>query len=150
MIELVINSSKDKDISGPYLSFADKIVIGKNSQADLIISDDNLAAEHLSLEIIGSQLRLTPLENAVFWHNGKKSVSARNAKVGDTIKVGESTLKLMSFVTSPWNAASTKTLEEKFLSVSNNDPVRKIVLEALKRELQQLENEAGNVSKNSR
>lgn len=150
MIELVINSSKDKDMCGPYLTFADKIVVGKNSNADLILNDEEIAPEHLCLEIIGTHLRISPLEDSLFWHNGKKSVSARNAKVGDTIKIGENTFKLLSFVVSPWNAPSSKSLEEKFLSVCNSDPIRKIVLESLKRELQQLENEAGNVSKDSR
>lgn len=150
MIELEINSSKDNDINGPYLSFADKLSLGKNIHADLIINDASLMPEHLKLEIIDSNLRVTPCSGSSFLLNGKKSISPRNAKVGDILKIGETTFKFVNFARSPWNIPSPQTLEEKFLTVSSTDPIREIILESLKNELQQLEYEAEYVSKNSR
>jgi len=150
MIELNITASDDIDILGQYLTYADKITLGKKSDADLIINDHTLSPHHLTFELINSQLRLTPTEGAIFWLNEKKSIGPKNAKIGDSLKIGTTTMKVVSFVMSPWNNKSPLTPDQKFNHACETDPVRSEILENLKIELDKLEWEASHVSKNAR
>ena len=138
MIELNISSPNDVDISGPYLSFADRLVVGKSSNADLIISDSEIQALDIRLEIVEQNLRVIPLEGKVFWHNGKKTISARNVKSGDTLRIGKTDIKILNFILSPQDKKANENLEERYVKVISADPIKRDLLDTLKQELQNL------------
>ena len=150
MIELNILSPSDQDLSGPYLSFADKLVLGRGSGADLIIADPEIEGIELRLEIVEQHLRAIPEEGRVFWHNGKKTVSARNVKAGDTLRLGKTEIKIGNFILSPQNKNPNEDLEERYVKVISSDPLKRDLLDTLKQELQTLSEGRFHVSKDPR
>lgn len=145
MIELEITSPHDTNINGAYLSFADKLVIGRGLQADLIVDDQQIISKHLLLEINQNQLKATPLEGATFWQNGKKNVAPRNLKLGDQLRLGETQFKILNFILSPKTNSSSANLEERYIQVIKTDPARKEILEGLKEELQRIKTGGSSV-----
>lgn len=150
MIELNIHSPTDQDISGPYLSFADMLILGRGSSADLIISDPEIDSHELRFEIVEQSLRAIPFEGRIFWHNGKKTVSARNIKMGDTLRLGKTEIKIMNFILTPQNKNAHENLEERFVKVISADPIKRDLLDSLKQELQTLSEGRFHVSKDPR
>jgi hypothetical protein len=97
MIQIEIIQGPDQNTISPVKYFQNQIFIGRSS-GDLQIDDPELNKLHLMLEVIGQDLILHPQKGVEFYLlNGKRSSVVRKIKTTDSITVGKTTFKVVSF-----------------------------------------------------
>lgn len=98
MIGLNIVECPDKDYLGEVKFYKDLIYIGKNLSADLYLPDKSLQTNHIFLEVTDGKLIAHSSKHVeYFWVNGKRTKNFKFLGMGDQIKIGTSTIKVVIF-----------------------------------------------------
>jgi len=102
---------------------------------DLAIADEKLQTTHILLEIPENDLLVHPQKGVEFYLlNGKRSTSIRKVKAGDTIGIGNTELKIVSF--DKVHVANKKeVLDAKLAKLIENNSPRLAVIEKLSKSM---------------
>jgi len=97
MIEFEITDSPDQNIIAKFKLYKNAIYLGSKSK-DLSITDSGLQSLHLLLEVPEKELLIHPMKGVDFFLiNNKRSTSIKRVKKNDTIKIGNTFLKILDF-----------------------------------------------------
>lgn len=99
MIEVSIETSIDSEKIGKFSFNKNLIYIGKDQGCDLYINDSTLNHNHIFIEIIDSKLLCHLGRSTEFiLVNGKRTTGHKSITIGDTLTIGNSLIKIISFV----------------------------------------------------
>lgn len=97
MIQLQILRSPDANVLREYKFFQNQLYIGRTN-GDFCIQDPGLSRSHLLIEVIEGDLLVHPQKDVDHYLiNGKRATEIRKVKAGETITIGNTQLKILSF-----------------------------------------------------
>ena len=139
MIELEILNSPDSEIKGEYLTYKNDLIIGSSCEADLPIQDSSLNDIHCIFRLLPTHIYIRTVPSAAYFLlNGKKFAGEKNLKLGDKVVVGETEIKLSSFVYDP--SSSPGDFKDYYKKTIATYPETAILLEVLEREIAGISN----------
>jgi tetratricopeptide (TPR) repeat protein len=89
LLEVIEGPSK-----GRALAFDDRILVGRQTDCDLVIEDKTVSRQHLRIERTGKKLVATALNKNNPVLLGPKAISSAPLKDGDVLRIGESALRV--------------------------------------------------------
>lgn len=137
MIEFEIINSYDYSIIGKHQSQKDKLVFGRSRNCDLIIADPSVSLAHISIDV-EEKLTLTSLDDNYFLYEGKKVRGELCPKLGETISIGNTSIKILSFTPTP-NSDEQELFNSSYTKISNENPEVLQVLNDLELEIKAIE-----------
>ncbi len=97
MISFQIIDSPDLNVLREFTFFQNLIYLGRK-RGNLCIDDPELHESHLMIEVIGPILQVHPQTNVDHYLlNSKRATEIRKLKVGDTVTMGNTQLKILRF-----------------------------------------------------
>jgi len=137
MISIEFISGPDTTLLGLYQSNFNYLTIGTHKKNSIIIHDPNLLNYQFTLMIRDDLLYIkSESDKAYFLVSGKKFYGKKNLRSDDLLKVGETTIKIISF---KYSTIVGKSLTQRFKEATNNKPELVPLLENLEAELVDLE-----------
>ena len=134
MIHFEITDGPDLNTLSTYKFFQNQIFLGKSS-GDLWIKDSHLLASHLMLEVVENELLIHPQKGVEFYLiNGKRATNIRKLKAQDTIAIGQTTFKILSFEETK-KESKKSVLEQKLNQLVEENSKRLVVIENLTKEM---------------
>ena len=101
MIKFQITDSPDQEVLSTFEYFHNLIYLGRTS-GNITIQDPELLRSHLMIEVVGTDLIVHPLKDVEFYLiNGKRATTPRKIKADDTVTIGKTHIKLISFEETP-------------------------------------------------
>lgn len=127
MIEIEILESPDRDVIGQYSLSKNEIYLGQ-VLTDIQINDSLLLNSHAFMEVLDNQLLFHPQKDAGHYLlNGKRALTIRKLKNGDTIQIGQTKFKIISFNYTQ-DPSRKEILDQKLASfVENQDPRMEVI-----------------------
>ncbi|MFT6068870.1 MAG: hypothetical protein ACJAT2_003249 [Bacteriovoracaceae bacterium] len=98
MIIFEIKSSPDKEKIGEIKVFYENFTLGSHRKNDLLIEDDSIDELHLVFVHNKDGLLSKSTDSNFYFTNGKKIKGAKLHKIGDQLKVGETTIEIRDLV----------------------------------------------------
>ena len=136
MIEFQVIESPDENVHSTFKFFQNQLYVGR-SNGDLWIQDASLAASHVMLEVIGKDLLVHPQRDVEFYLiNGKRASAIRKLKINDSVTIGKTTLKIISFSETYWESKKN-ILNHKLNELIQNNSERLTVVEGLTKLMKQ-------------
>ncbi|MBT3583856.1 MAG: hypothetical protein HN509_03035 [Halobacteriovoraceae bacterium] len=120
MIEIEIIESPDPEILGPHSFYFQKLIFGRSKNSHLFIDDRALCKNHIRIEKSESGVLCQNMESKFYLSNGKKISGKKLHKIDDLIKIGETTLKIVSV--SNDDTATKPSLSEKYNAAIERNP----------------------------
>lgn len=97
MIHFEIIDGPDSNVLTDFKFHKNEIYLGRKAD-DLCILDSELKDSHLLIEIPEKDLLVHPQKDVDHYLlNGKRSTSIRRIKVGDVIRIGKTSIKILGF-----------------------------------------------------
>jgi hypothetical protein len=97
MISFQITDSPDLNVIKSFTFFQNLIYLGRK-RGNLCIDDPKLLEGHLMIEVIGPILQVHPQTHVDHYLlNEKRATEIRKLKIGDTLTIGETRLKILNF-----------------------------------------------------
>lgn len=130
MIQFEVVQSPDLNAKSVFKFYKNQVYLGKNS-GDLHIHDLQLQSSHLILEVIGQELVVHPQKNVTsILINGKRATTVRKIKALDTIGIGNTLIKVLSFEDTPL-MSKKQVLDAKLNDLMNQNSPRIAVVEKI-------------------
>jgi hypothetical protein len=130
MIHIEVLQSSDSNVLAPFNFFQNQIYIGRET-GDLCINDKNLNTSHIMLEVVENELLIHPQRGTDFFLiNGKRSTIIKKLRAEDIIKIGETTIKILSF-SETIKESKKKILNEKLKELMEKNSYRLVAIESL-------------------
>lgn len=127
MIHLEVLSSPDQDVINSYEFHHNQIYLG-HSRGNLQVRDPKLLDNHLMIEVIENDLLVHPQKSVEFYLlNGKRATEIRKIKTGDTIGIGDTTLKIRGFQESSYPSKKDVLNAKMNQLIEENSPRLKVV-----------------------
>ncbi len=122
MIDFEISESPDQDVIGVYHLFKNEVYLGQ-TLTEIKIKDPLLLDSHAFMEVLDDKLLFHPQKDVSHYLlNGKRALTIRKLKAGDTIQIGKTVMKINHFNYTP-NPSRKEILDQKLASlVENQDP----------------------------
>lgn len=97
MISFQITDSPDLNVVRSFTFFQNLIYLGRK-RGNLCIDDSQILEIHLMVEVIGPVLQVHPQTHVDHYLlNGKRATEIRKLKIGDTLSIGDTHLKILGF-----------------------------------------------------
>ncbi len=142
MILLEITNSPDQEILGEYKTFKNDILIGQHLHVDFPIADPQLEDVHAIIRLNPKTLFIKTLPNKTFFIlNGKKFSGEKKLSTGDTITIGQTSIRIANFNYDP--QSSPGDFKEYYKKAITKFPETSILLEVLEREIAYLTDSGG-------
>lgn len=77
--------------------FDNHILVGRSTNCDMLIEDETVSREHITISLVKNKYVLTNLNKNNVTYLNSKMIKKANVKDGDIIKIGETTLKVKIF-----------------------------------------------------
>lgn len=107
MIAFEITETPDPNVKTQFRFHKNDIYLGRKS-GDLLIDDPGVFNSHLLIEIQENELLVHPQKGVEsFLLNGKRATTIRKIKVGDTLGLGSTTVKILEYVLTPDRSKKT-------------------------------------------
>lgn len=130
MIQFEVVQSPDLNAKSVFKFYKNQVYLGKNS-GDLHIHDLQLQSSHLILEVIGLELVVHPQKNVTsILINGKRATTVRKIKALDTIGIGNTLIKILSFEDTPL-MSKKQVLDAKLNDLMNQNSPRIAIVEKI-------------------
>lgn len=130
MIELEILESPDRDVIGHYSFSKNEIYLGQ-VLTDIQIRDPLLHDSHAFIEVLDDKLLFHPQRDTGHYQlNGKRAITIRKLKNGDTIQIGATKLKIISY-NYTHNPSRKEILDQKLADFIEQQDSRLEVIEML-------------------
>lgn len=132
MVEIEILESPDSNILSKYKYHKNQLYLGRNT-GDLWIQDPDLYTSHVFLEVLDKDLLIHPQRGVEFYLiNGKRASAVRKIKVNDTITIGKTMVKILSFAPTQWETKKN-VLNGKLSKLVEENSQKLNVIESLTR-----------------
>lgn len=130
MLQLEIISSPDQSVINLYQFFQNELYLG-HSTGNLRISDPELMASHLMIEVVENDLIVHPQKGVTaYLIDGKRASTIRKIKTGQTLKIGNTTLRVLSYSYTEFKTKKT-VLDEKLATLIETNSPKLAVIEKL-------------------
>lgn len=97
MISFQITNSPDLNVMRSFTFHQNLIYLG-SKRGNLSINDPGVLESHLMIEVIGPILQVHPQTHVDHYLlNDKRSTEIRKLKIGDSLTIGETRLKILAF-----------------------------------------------------
>lgn len=122
MIAIEVLETPDANAKAAFRFFKNDLYIGHKS-GDLLISDPELLASHLMIEIVENELLIHPQKGVThFLINGKRATTIRKVKIGESIGIGTTTFKVTEFSLTPDLSKKTYLNQKLARLIDANSP----------------------------
>ncbi|MBF0311822.1 MAG: hypothetical protein HQK50_18700 [Oligoflexia bacterium] len=132
MLSLIIETSPDCEVIGEHLFNKNVIKFGR-SLGDILIDEEGIVNGHISLEISEENELLVHRSGRIesYLVNEKVTNASKRLKVGDTITIQKSKIRIKEFKFDTPKSKKEKVRENlaKIMGHSELSPLRKIILE---------------------
>lgn len=130
MLEFDITESPDSDVVGHYHLSKNEIYLGQ-VLTDINIKDPLLLNSHAFMEVLADKLLFHPQKDiGHYLLNGKRALTIRKLKTGDTIQIGATKIKILAFNHTP-NPSRKEILDGKLAQFIETQDPRLEVIELL-------------------
>ena len=97
MIAFEITRSPDLNVVRSYTFYQNLLYLGRK-RGNLCVNDPEIHESHLMIEVIGNILQVHPQSRVDHYLlNHKRATEIRKLKVGDTLTIGETELRIIRF-----------------------------------------------------
>ncbi len=97
MLQIEILSSPDHSVINQFQFFHNELYLG-HSAGNLRISDPELLASHLMIEVVESDLIVHPQSGVTsYLIDGKRASTIRKIKTGQVLTIGKTSLKILNY-----------------------------------------------------
>lgn len=93
MLQLKVTSGPDKGRSFD-LTSGTKLVVGRGEKSDTRINDPSVSRVHFSVAVLENTISITDLGSSTGTFVGENQIESKNVVVGETIRIGDSTLQI--------------------------------------------------------
>lgn len=130
MIHLEITKSPDTNILTHFKFFQNEVYLGRTS-GNLHIKDSALKDSHMMVEVVEKDLIIHPQRGVEsYLIDGKRSSNIRKITIGQTITIGTTHFKVLSYEETP-TVSKKKILDEKLAQLFEANSPRLVVIENL-------------------
>ena len=137
MIEIEIIESPDTEFLGIYQTFRSRFSVG--TKGILPIADPKLNPIHIQLELDKKGIRVSSVNPGSFFHlNNKKIAGKKQVQIGDLIKIGNTSFKILNFQFLP-RVEHRELLKLQYQKITHDSPDIAMLLAQLEKELLRLQ-----------
>lgn len=142
MIEVEIIDSKDTEAIGKYRFDYYPIIIGSSSSSDLIIQDE-ISSKEMVLDVLNSKIAASSLSSPGIFHvNGIKTSGQITIEVGDLLKIGSTSIKILNFLGLQEHPAKINNFDDAIMKAEARTPGIVNLVSILEEELLEREKDA--------
>lgn len=137
MVTFEIKASPDSERIGEVKTFYENFTLGGNRKTDILIEDPSIADVHLVFIHNKDGLLSKSTDSNHYFTNGKKIKGAKLHKIGDELKIGETTLVIKELIFENLS----RPFSELYSEAIKTDPESESIIIQLQKELIHLESQ---------
>ena len=136
VVELEFLNSPDRDVLGKRVIYFDEISLGRSRANMVIVDDPGVEKKDIRLSVTESGVFVENCESAYYFSNDKKVSGKKLHSQGDSIRVGNTTLKILSFKPADFHRPDYDSLYQEQIQPV---PYKDQLFDAIKQEMDDLE-----------